>query len=184
MEFQDRESRSDSLKLEFEEYLKKEKAKKRKKSRGQPPLAPQLEAPEADTLQEIDRAISENNNIQASGKRYTSNPPAGLISLPEIIKWIAQRCTNPHYVRCLYGDQDIVHEILHEAQGKDERKYHVKWTDTIVLRKHFVMFEKEGYKTESQRPLADDIPGRTYTHSLHSPGDSLVHQPIASIAVP
>ena len=76
--------------------------------------------------------------------------------MPEFIKWIAQRCTNPHYVRCLYGDQDIVHEILHEAQGKGERKYHVKWRDTIVLRKHLVMFEKEGYKTESQRLLADD----------------------------
>ena len=47
-------------------------------------------------------------------------------------------------------------EILHEAQGKGERKYHVKWRDTIVLRKHLAMFEKEGYKTESQRPLAEE----------------------------
>ena len=76
--------------------------------------------------------------------------------MPEFIKWIAQRCTIPHYVRCLYGDQDIVHEILHEAQGSGDRRYHVKWRDTIVLRKHLVMFEKEGYKTESQRSLADD----------------------------
>ena len=49
-----------------------------------------------------------------------------------------------------------MHEILHEAQAKGERKNHVKWRDTIVLRKHFVMFEMEGYKTERQRPLADD----------------------------
>ena len=34
MEFQDRESRNDSLKLEFEEYLKKEKTKKRKKKKA------------------------------------------------------------------------------------------------------------------------------------------------------
>ena len=47
-------------------------------------------------------------------------------------------------------------EILHEAQGKGERKYHVKWRDTIVLRKHLVILEKEGYKTESHRPLAAD----------------------------
>ena len=77
VEFQDREGRNDSLKLEFQEYLKKEKAKKRKKSRGQPPLAPRLDAPEAETLGEIDSAISENNNNQASGKRHTSNPAAG-----------------------------------------------------------------------------------------------------------
>ena len=85
MEFQDRGGRNDCLKLEFEEYLKK-----RKKSKGQPPLAPQLDAPEADILEEIDRAISENNNNQASGKRPTSNPPAGLTSLPEFTKWMAQ----------------------------------------------------------------------------------------------
>ena len=53
MEFQEREGRNDSLKLEFEEYLKKKKAKKRKNPRGQPPLAPQLHAPEADTLEDI-----------------------------------------------------------------------------------------------------------------------------------
>ena len=156
MEFQDREGRNDSLKLEFENYLKREKMKKRKKTKGQPPLAPQLGAPEAELLEIIDSAISENNYNQASGKRHTSTPPAGLTSLPESIKWIARGCTNPHYVRCLYGDQDIVHEILHEAQGKGDRKYHVKWKDTIVLRKYLDMFEKEGYKTESQRPLADD----------------------------
>ena len=46
-------------------------------------------------------------------------------------------------------DQDVVHEILHEAQGKAERKYHVKCSDTIVLGKHLAMFKKEGYKTES-----------------------------------
>ena len=70
--------------------------------------------------------ISENNNNQASGKRHISKPPAGLTSLPEFIKWVAQLRTNPHYVRCLYGDQGIVHEILHKAQGKGERKDHVK----------------------------------------------------------
>ena len=76
MEFQDREGRNNSLKLEFEEYLKKEKAKKRKKSRGQPPLAPQLEAPEADTLEEIDRSISEisNNPIKPQGNGTPATP--------------------------------------------------------------------------------------------------------------
>ena len=49
-----------------------------------------------------------------------------------------------------------MHEILHEAQGKGERKYRVKWRDTIVLQKHLEMFGKEGYKTECPRPLADD----------------------------
>ena len=76
--------------------------------------------------------------------------------MPEFIKWIAQRCTNLHYVRCLYGDQDIVHEILHEAQEKGKRKSHVKWRDTIFLRKLLVAFETEAYKTECHRPLADD----------------------------
>ena len=84
-------------------------------------LLPQLDAPEADILEGIDRAVSENYDNQASGKWHTSNPPAGLTSLPEFIKWIAQCCTNPHYVRCLYGCQDIVHEVLHEAQGNGQR---------------------------------------------------------------
>ena len=79
-------------------------------------------------------------------------PDAGLTSLPGFIKRIAQRCKSPHYVQCLYGAQDVVHEILHEAQGNDERKHHVKWRDTIVLRKHLAIFEKEGYRTESHRP--------------------------------
>ena len=125
MDFQDREGRNDSPKMGFEEHLKKGKTKKRKKPKGQPPLAPQQDAPGADILKEIDRAISEDNNNQTSGKRHTSNPPTGLTSSPKFIKWIAQRCTNSHYVRCLHWDQDSVHEILHEAQGNGERKYHV-----------------------------------------------------------
>ena len=52
MEFQDREGRNDSLKLEFQEYLKTEKTKQRKKSKGQPPQAPKLDEPEADILEE------------------------------------------------------------------------------------------------------------------------------------
>ena len=80
----------------------------------------------------------------------------GLTSLPEFIKWIAQRCTNPHYVQCLYGDQDIVREILHEAQGNGERKCHLKWRNTIFLRKHIVISETEDYKTECHKSLADD----------------------------
>ena len=75
MEFQDREGRNDSLKLEFEKYLKKEK---RKKTKGQRPLAPQMDAPEADILEEIDKAISEDNNNQISGKRHTNKPPSRL----------------------------------------------------------------------------------------------------------
>ena len=73
-----REGRNDILKLESEEYLKKEKTQNRKKSKGQPPLAPRLDVPEADMLEETDRAVSENNNNQASGKRHTSKPPSRL----------------------------------------------------------------------------------------------------------
>ena len=40
----------------------------------------------------------------------------------------------------------MVHKILHEAQGIGEGRYHVKWRDTIDLRKRLVMFEKVGYK--------------------------------------
>ena len=123
MEVRDRKGSNDSLKMGFEKYLEKGKIKKRKRTKGQPPLASKQDAPEADILEEVDRAISADDNTQTSGKRHTSNPPAGLTSLPELIKWIAQRCTNPHYVRCLYGDQDIVHEIFDEAQGNGECKF-------------------------------------------------------------
>ena len=77
MGFQDREGRNDSLKLKLEKHLKKEK-KKRRKTIGQPLLAPQRDAPEADILEEIDRAISEDDNNQPSGKRHTSKSPASL----------------------------------------------------------------------------------------------------------
>ena len=60
------EGRKDSLKLEFEEYLKREKNKKRKKTKGQPschlsgpredpgpvPLMPQQHASEVQALEE------------------------------------------------------------------------------------------------------------------------------------
>ena len=49
-----------------------------------------------------------------------------------------------------------MHEILHEAQGNGERNYHVKKRNTVVLRKHLAIFEKEGDATESHRPLHDD----------------------------
>ena len=78
MELQDREGRNKSRKLKSENYLKREKTKKRNKSKGQPPLAPQLDAPEAELLEIIDSAISENNYNRASGKRHTSNPPSRL----------------------------------------------------------------------------------------------------------
>ena len=62
MEFQEREGRNDSLKLGFEEYLRKE-VKRRKKTKGRPPLASQECAAVADFLEEIDRAMSEDNQI-------------------------------------------------------------------------------------------------------------------------
>ena len=49
MEFQRREGRNHSLKLELKKYLKKEKEKKRKKTTGQPPLPQRQRTPEADT---------------------------------------------------------------------------------------------------------------------------------------
>ena len=45
-----------------EEYLNKEKKTIRKKTKGQPPMASLQHAPEADALEEIDTAISEDNN--------------------------------------------------------------------------------------------------------------------------
>ena len=56
MEFQDKEGRNDRLKMRFEENLKNGKTKKRKKTKGQPPLAQEQDAPEAKVLEEIDRA--------------------------------------------------------------------------------------------------------------------------------
>ena len=47
-------------------------------------------------------------------------------------------------------------KISHGAQGNGGQKCHVKWRDPIVLRRCLAIFEKEGYRTESQRPLADD----------------------------
>ena len=76
--------------------------------------------------------------------------------MPKSIKWIAQRCTVSHYVRCISGDQGIVHEILHEAQGNGESSYHVKRRDTVVLRNNLAIFAKEGDAMESHRPLHDD----------------------------
>ena len=61
MEFQ-REGRNDSLKMGFEEYLKKGKTKKCNKTKGQLPLAPQQDAPKADIMEERDRAISVDKN--------------------------------------------------------------------------------------------------------------------------
>ena len=43
--------RSGSLKLKPEEYLKKGKIKKRKRTKGQPPVPPQLHKPAAGTLE-------------------------------------------------------------------------------------------------------------------------------------
>ena len=43
MELQNREGRNNSIKLEFEEYLRKE-TKTRKKTKGQPPLPLQQDA--------------------------------------------------------------------------------------------------------------------------------------------
>ena len=83
-EFQ-REGSNASLKLEFEEYLKKGE-KNRKKAKGQPLLASQQDVSEADILEDIDRAISEDSYNQTSKKRYTSNPTAGLSTLPELVK--------------------------------------------------------------------------------------------------
>ena len=65
MELQRRECRNSSLKLDSEEYLMKEKKKKRKETTGQPPLAPQQHTPGADTLEEVDRAISEHSDNRA-----------------------------------------------------------------------------------------------------------------------
>ena len=76
MDFQDREGRNESLKMGFEEYLKKGKTKRTQK--GQPPLAPQQDAQDPDILEEMDRALSEDNNNQTSGKQHTSNPQSRL----------------------------------------------------------------------------------------------------------
>ena len=67
-----------------EEYLGKE-AERRKKTKDQQPPASQQDASEADVLEEIDRAVSEYKKDQTSGRRHTSNAPAGLTSLPELV---------------------------------------------------------------------------------------------------
>ena len=61
MEFQGRKGRNDSLTLESEKHLENEKKGKRKKTKGQLPLAPKQHAPEADTLQETGKAFSKPN---------------------------------------------------------------------------------------------------------------------------
>ena len=62
MAIQRRKNRKESQKLELEEHLRKEKKVKFKKTIGQPPLASQQHASEADARVEMDRAISEDNN--------------------------------------------------------------------------------------------------------------------------
>ena len=110
--------------LNFEGYLKKEKRKKCKTAKGQPPLASQQHASGTDAaLEEIDRVISEDNYDPTPKNRNTSNPLAGL---PKILKWKEKGCTGRRCVRCLQGDQDIVHEILHEVQRNGEGKHHIK----------------------------------------------------------
>ena len=118
-----KEGRNDSLKLEFEEYLKKEKKRKCKEIKGQPPLASQQDALEVDVLMETDRALSEDHENKSKEARHQQPPSRldyslvfSLASLSKLIKWIAQRCTSSHSMRCLFGEQDIVHKILHQAQ--------------------------------------------------------------------
>ena len=77
-------------------YLKKWKTKKREKSKGQLPQDPLQDAPEADVLEEIERAISEDKFglLEASGSgeimlnivmedRFT----IGLFKGPELESW-------------------------------------------------------------------------------------------------
>ena len=68
MEFQDGEDRNDSLKLGFEKHPKKEKTKKRKKTKSQPPLATQLDTPEAGILEEMNKSSQETitNKFQSN----------------------------------------------------------------------------------------------------------------------
>ena len=42
-----------------------------------------------------------------------------------------------------------MHEILHEAQGDGEFKYHLKWRDRVDMRNHLAIFKKDGYEIES-----------------------------------
>ena len=74
MKFQDREGRNDSLKLEFENYLKKEKTKEHKKTKGQPPLASQLDAPEADILEITDSLSQKTITIRPQGNGTPATP--------------------------------------------------------------------------------------------------------------
>ena len=69
-------------------------------------------APEADILQTIGGAISEDNDDKTPKKRHPSNHPAGLTGLLGFIKCIAQCCTRPPYVRFSYGNPHIVNEFL------------------------------------------------------------------------
>ena len=81
MEFQSGEGRNDSLKLASEGYLKREE-KKQRKTKGQPQLVPRQHASGADILKDISRAISEDNYDSTARNQHTTNPPAGLTSLP------------------------------------------------------------------------------------------------------
>ena len=47
------------MKLEVEEYLKKEKTRKCKRTKGRLSLDPQQDAPEADILEEMNRSSQE-----------------------------------------------------------------------------------------------------------------------------
>ena len=56
----------------------------------------------------------------------------------------------------VYGGQDMMHKILHEAQGKGECKYHVKWRNAIILKEHLAIFKKDGDESKSHRPFSGD----------------------------
>ena len=61
------------MKLEVEEYLKKEKTKKRKRTKRQLPLDPQQDAPEADILEEMIKSFQETitNKFQSNDSPAT-----------------------------------------------------------------------------------------------------------------
>ena len=84
------------------------------------PAASQQDASEVDVLKETDRALSEDHENKSKEATHQQSHSRldyySLASLYKLIKWTAQRCTSPHSIRCLFGEQYIVHKILHQAQ--------------------------------------------------------------------
>ena len=124
-------------------YLKMDTNKKAKKTKGNFQAARQQSATSlpaqkapctesdqayretcAQILQVVDQAcVGEESGPTPRGKQYTQSPPDGVRTLTEFIAWIANRCANLDYIRCMYSSQEVVQELLNKETKRGKPGY-------------------------------------------------------------